>query len=276
MTAVALDGKVLKTGEGFGLPALMDILDNPSLLGMMDADFSGMSTEQRKEIIAGEYFSVVSRRAGVLSSNLLVQARRSHGTSDWFDHRHHLLNPEKYFTDSWTIVIHDSLVKMPMGARVLDLCSGDGFYAYYFYRHRASEITCIEIGLAQHRQAVRLHSAANITHVNGSVLEYELRENYYDVVTIRGAIEHFSEEAQQVLLKKVRKALKSGGWFCGDTVANPDKNNSKLLNAHEFEWADEKQMRDVLTRVFPLTETMTFVSTKSTALLWQSMKEIAV
>jgi cyclopropane fatty-acyl-phospholipid synthase-like methyltransferase len=165
---------------------------------------------------------------------------------------------------------------MPMGARVLDLCSGDGFYAYYFYRHRASEITCIEIGLTQHQQAVRLHSAANITHVNASILEYELRENHYDVVTIRGAIEHFSEEAQQVLFKKVRNALKPGGWFCGDTIANPNKNNSKLLNAHEFEWVDEKQMRDVLMRAFPLTETMVFASTNRTALLWQSMKEIAV
>jgi cyclopropane fatty-acyl-phospholipid synthase-like methyltransferase len=158
-----------------------------------------------------------------------------------------------------------------MGGRLLDLCSGDGFYDYYFYRRRASEIICLELNEIAYRYAVRLHSAPNIRHVNADVLHYEFPENYFDVVTIRGAIEHFTQENQQIIFQKALRALKPGGWFCGDTVANADK-HFKMLEAHEFEWADEDEMRVELRRAFEHVETSTLVSQDRVTILWKCRK----
>lgn len=260
-----------KHGLNLEAPGLNDVLKNPSLLGMTDEDFSGMSKEQRFELIAGEYFAVVSRKAGELSSQLLMHAMWGYTAPEWYDHRNHLLDPETQFNDFWAMSADNVISKMPMGARVLDLCSGDGFYDYHFYRHRASEITCIERDPTIHRHAVRLHSAENIRYINSDVLTHEFPADHFDTVLIRGAIEHFSEENQQAIFRNAYRVLKPGGWFCGDTPANTDKDH-RLLASHEFEWEDEAQMRDVLTKVFPKTDTSVLVSKQRTTLFWQCLK----
>lgn len=252
-------------------PNLKMALKNPALLGLTEDDLTGMTSEQREELIMGEYFAIVSRRAGELSSKLLMKSRWGYSAPEWYDHRNHLLDPETFFTDFWTMSADNAIQKMPVGSRVLDLCSGDGFYGYYFYRHRASEITCIELDASTHRQAMRLHHADNIHYINASALDYPLAPDYFDVILIRGAIEHFSETAQLELIRKARAALKIGGWFCGDTPANPSKEN-RMLNSHEAEWADEQEMRAVLETTFDVVNTSVLVSNARTTLFWQCMR----
>lgn len=169
-------------------PNLKLVLENPSLLGLLEEDLSGMTKEQRDELIMGEYFSIVSRRAGELSSKLLMKSRWGYSAPEWYDHRNHLLDPETFFTDFWAMSADNAITKMPMGSRVLDLCSGDGFYGYYFYRHRASEIICVELDAATHRQAMRLHHAENIKYINASALDYQCESDYFDVVLIRAPL----------------------------------------------------------------------------------------
>ncbi len=190
---------------------------------------------------------------------------------EWFDHRHHLLYPERYFNDYWTISANNIISVLPQQAKLLEMCCGDGFYDFYFYKDRCQEIIGVELNDDVYNQSVRLHSADNITYLHQSILDFTPQDNYFDTVSIRGAIEHFSEENQQVIFKKALKTLKVGGWFCGDTVANLEQEHS-LLISHEHEWINEDQMRTELSRVFDHVETSTLISQNRTTLLWKCQK----
>ena len=223
------------------------------------------------EQILGEFFFCIYSCAGKIASKFLFRAAWGHGSPEWFDHRHHLMNPEKYFTDFWTASADNIIRVLPLYGKLLDLCSGDGFYDYYFYRKRAKEIICVEFNPEAYKQSLRFHRAKNISYLLEDVLKYQPKESYYDVVIIRGAIEHFSSKNQQIIFKKALKALKVGGWFCGDTPANL-KTNEKLLSAHEYEWVNEAEMRSELERVFDYVETYSIESEECTTLFWKCKK----
>ncbi len=250
---------------------LMNLAQNPQIINLRMEDLAGKTDKQKMEFIAGEYFAKVAGYAGKIASELLFRSQWGYGDQDWFDHRHHLLDAEKHFTDFWTLSADNVLRVLPLNGKLLDLCAGDGFYDYYFYRKRASEITCVEMKNESFRYSVRLHSAENIKHLNEDVLVYEPEESYYDVVLIRGAIEHFSQEEQYVIFKKALKALKINGYFCGDTVANPASGQS-LLPAHENEWKNEIEMRQELSKFFKHVETYSYESKERTTLFWQCKK----
>ena len=80
----------------------------------------------------------------------------------------------------------------------------------------------------------------------------------------RGAIEHFAENDQLDLFRRINDALKPDGWFCGDTVTPMEPNE-----AHRHEWTSEKEMRDALAAVFHSVETDVLVSRTRTTLLWR-------
>jgi SAM-dependent methyltransferase len=231
-----------------------------------------MQKQQQQELILGEYFAELTKHCGKIASDLLFKSRWGYTPPEWFDHRHHLLHPERWFNDFWTLLAHNVLHKLPLHGTVLDLCSGDGFYGYHFFRKRAKEIVCVEFDEEVHRQAQRLHHADNITYVCGDVLKYEAPDEHYDVVSIRGAIEHFSQENQQRIFELAKKSLKVGGWFVGDTPANPNKLVTKDLPSHENEWADELEMRKELVCAFDCVETQTYESVDRTTLFWRCQK----
>jgi len=245
------------------------ILGNPREIGLDPADLADKNPEQQKALIEGECLAMLASQAGYQA----VQRLRAsgHASPDWFDHRFHLLIPEEECLDFWTASADNVVFKLPMGGKVLDLCSGDGFYDYWFFRRRASEIVCVDIGPKAHRQAVRLHGGPGIVHHHANVLAWVPPAGHFDVVVCRGAIEHFSQANQQVIFRKAYEALKSGGWFCGDTPANP-KENRKMLSAHENEWADANEMRAELAQVFPVIETSTLVSKQRTTLFWRAQR----
>lgn len=249
---------------------LAQVFEKPHLFGLAKEDLEGKIEQQKIELIIGEYFARLSAYAGVIASDFLFRSQWGHNSPEWFDHRHHLLNPGKYFTDLWTASADNVLKVLPLHGKLLDLCAGDGFYDYYFYRKRAQEITCVELNQEAYQHAIRLHKAANITYHLADVLNFGLEESYYDVVLIRGAIEHFSQENQQIIFRKALSALKPGGWFVGDTPAN--QSEEKLLPAHEHEWSGELEMRKDLEKVFDEIETYSMESTDCVMLFWKCKK----
>jgi SAM-dependent methyltransferase len=253
-------------------PIFDDWMSHPEWVGLTAEDLSGKTDRQQRELVVGEMLARLSAQAGREASALLFKAQWGYRVPDWFDHRHHLLDPNTHCTDFWTASADNILKSLPLSGSLLNLCSGDGFYDYHFYRKRAGRIVCVDVNPAAHRQALRLHRAETITYILGNVLEYEPFADSFDVVAIRGAIEHFSERDQQVIFHKAWKALKPGGWFCGDTVAN-SATDPKMLPAHETEWADEEVMRRELERVFWKTETFALRSQQRTTLLWRCRKE---
>lgn len=249
----------------------LQLLHNPALVGLNEDDLVGKTQQQRIEMIVGEYLAQIGLLVNKLAGDLVFASRWGDSESEWFDHRLHLLDPEKWFTDFWAASADNIIGVLPLGGTLLNLCSGDGFYDYYFYRKRAGEIVAVELNREALEHARRLHSAPNITYLQESVLTYDPPEGYFDVVVIRGAIEHFNRQDQCTIMQKAAKALKVGGWFCGDTPARRE-NNQKHLSMHEFEWADEQEMKRELGSVFQHIETGTLVSEKVTTLFWRCRK----
>ena len=243
------------------------LLNNPESVGLNENDIQNYPHERKIDIILGEYFAKVSKAAGKLAANLLYRGRWGKLDPEWFDHRIHLLYPEKMFNDYWCVTAVNAIQRLPFKGVLLDLCSGDAFFPYYFYKTRAKHIDCVEIQKQLYEHSKKHYSAENINYICESVLNYRPYPETYDVVVIRGAIEHFSETDQHIIFQKVLTALKPDGWFVGDTPANSNK-NQKLLKAHENEWANETEMRSQLQQFFSHIETQTLISSDRTNLFW--------
>jgi SAM-dependent methyltransferase len=231
----------------------------------MNDETLGMTSAQIEQYNQANRLITQWREIGKEASRLLYAARDSVPGVDWFDHRHHMLNPAVEFTDFWTASGESVVSRIPIDGTVLDLCCGDGFYDYHFYRHKAKSILGIDINAAAIALARREHSAPNIEYVIADVMEYPLAKSRYDVVVCRGAIEHFTCDEQQEIFDKVGYTLVPGGWFCGDTFVVSGSNE-----AHKHEWKNEGEMNDALKSVFTNVESSVIISRERTTLLWRA------
>jgi SAM-dependent methyltransferase len=231
------------------------------------------ATEQRpthrSDAQIGELFARMATDCGKVAAAYLFRSQWAYNEPEWFDHRLHLLDPDEHFNDFWTASADNVIRVLPLGGRLLDLCSGDGFYDYWFYRYRAS-VLAIERNAEVIALAAKHHAHPKIEYVDADILTYAYPAEAFDTVVIRGAIEHFSETDQQRIFQIARDALKPGGYFCGDTPAKRG-NETKALGAHEYEWADEPEMRRMLRSIFAedSIETSTLVSENRTTLFWR-------
>ena len=230
------------------------------------------------ELFVGESLVRLSSITATAASRVLVHAQWFYREPEWFDHRRHLLDPEKWFTDYWAASADNAIRVLPLDGTMLDLCSGDGFYDFYFYRKRARRIVCIESDAEAHAHARRFHAADNIDYRLQNLLSFEPEPSSYDVVLIRGAIEHFTQLEQQQIFQMAHRALKPGGWFCGDTPEKSRVPGEIYLSHHKFEWADEAEMRNELGHVFPHAETEVLASNDPSisgykTLFWRCQKK---
>jgi ubiquinone/menaquinone biosynthesis C-methylase UbiE len=249
-------------------------------LGIHGAVLKAFSPLCRKgERILGETLASVATTCGRMAAQNLFNAQwsRKEG-AEWFDGRLSYLYPDKWLGDI-SPVVHENIVGvLPLGGTLLDLAGGDGFLPCYVYSRRAKQIVSVDYDQGAHRHAVKHHSRPNIKYINGSILDLDLPPNSFDVVSIRGAIEHFSQENQQKIFRMALRVLKPGGWFCGDTPANK-AGTAVLLSHHENEWEDEAQMRRELSLVFSDVHTKTYDSWERVgedsirhSLLWRCRK----
>lgn len=231
---------------------------------------------RQDDLTKGEQYAELARLYGKLAAECLFRGQWTYETPEWFDHRLHLLDPVKHFNDFWTASADNVISVMPLDGTLLDLCCGDGFYDYHFYRHRCSLIVAVDNNSDALGYARQFHSDPVITYVEANVLQLDTTD-MYDTILIRGAIEHFEESTQQYLFQFAHDHLKPGGWFCGDTPAKrvgpgmPDK----MLDAHEHEWADEGEMITALKQsVFTASRcrTRTLVCRNRTTLFWKCQK----
>jgi len=193
--------------------AFKAVLDDPAIIGMDKAFLDNKSTNHRTDLILGEYLVKLSEHLGVTGSRLLKRGQWSYETPDWFDHRHHMLNPEESKNSWLESIIDDS-----------------NEYKNFLIKKYSND--------------------PKIEYLYKDVLKHEPKEDYYDIVIMRSAIEHFSLENQALLFNKIKKALTKTGWYCGDTPANPDRDNDKQHSAHEYEWKDKNEAREVLNKHF--------------------------
>lgn len=226
----------------------------------------------------GEICAYISRLTGNWAASSLFFAQWRLATPEWFDGRLSQLSPDKWGNDLHHIVYSNVLEVIPMGGRVLDICSGDAFIPYFVYSRRADQIVCVDYDPNAASNAKRHHLKSGIQYLHQSIFDFQWESDYFDVVIIRGAIEHFTQDQQQQIFALAKRLLKPGGYFCGDTPANP-KTNDRLLDSHEYEWRDEAHMREELSHVFSDVQTRVYVNrepidgaTLRTSLIWRCRK----
>jgi putative methyltransferase (TIGR04325 family) len=208
----------------------------------------GMDELQATHIKLGEYLFKLGLYINKLCSELLKKGQWDFVAPDWFDHRHHLLNYNDN-KNSWTESISIVLRKLKEGDKILDLCAGDAFFSNYFFSKKASEIMCIDEKSDMYKKYITHHINGNekIKYIIANMLEYNIPKDYFDIVYMRGSIEHFSYENQLRVVEIAYNSLKNGGWFVGET---PQKTENPRHAEHEFEWDSEECGKGILSTKF--------------------------
>lgn len=241
-------------------------VNNPGAMGINADEYSAMIPEQRKLFLEGEALYHIVREISVPASQRLFAAQWSFSAPEWYDHRHSWLDPDKWNHDFVDASVYNVLPRLPLGGSMLSLCCGDGFFEKHYYSKRCSSIVAVDKDRSALAYAARLHNAANINYRMSDVFELDFPDNSFDVVVMRSAIEHFTEVQQRNLSSSIKRWLKPGCWFVGDTPANPGHDEShKLLEHHEHEWSSEREMREDLGKYFSEVVTSSIVSNESTA-----------
>jgi SAM-dependent methyltransferase len=238
------------------------VLEHPEIADLPCDFLKEYNPYQRRDLIAGEYLYKLSQALGKKSSQLLKQGQWGYNTPDWFDHRHHTMNPQAESKNSWVESVAMTLRILPKNGKILNYCAGEAYFDAEYFVNMASEILCVDINKSNEYKNYLIknnieRSQGKLKYSYDNILDHEPAKDHYDVVIMRSAIEHFSEEDQIKVISKIKKSLNSTGWFIGDTPANPNAKNEKHHSAHEKEWEDENEARDFLSKHFDEVEVYT-------------------
>lgn len=150
-------------------------------------------------------------------------------TAHWFDHNldlyyrwHETRNPQ-----GWERGVF-SLLAMRQGARVLDVCCGDGFYANYFYSVRAGAVVAFDIDQEAIRSARRNFSAPNVKYVVADAIA-EMPQGQFDNIVWESAIEYFTGDEIHQVMRSIKSRLAEGGILSGHAVIQQERNSGQKL-----------------------------------------------
>lgn len=137
------------------------------------------------------------------------------GSPEWFDHRIDLYRWPYHLNPHWLERgIYSKEVMFP-GCKVLDLASGDGFYAKYFYAATGAKIDCVDINPNAIYHSKKYHNHARIRHFLLDVLADDFPRASYDVICFDGAIDHFPQLELSYIIRKIKKSLGHKGVLTG-------------------------------------------------------------
>lgn len=101
------------------------------------------------------------------------------------------------------------------GDTLLDIGCGDGFFTRRFFAERCAHIDGIDLEPSAIQAAKRYNNAPNIKFHTMDAVTQPFPENKYNVVVWDGAIGHFSADATEKIIQKIRNALSNDGIFVG-------------------------------------------------------------
>ena len=101
------------------------------------------------------------------------------------------------------------------GDRVLDIGTGDGFFAKRFFAPRASLVHSLDVEPSAIEHAGRFNAAPNIEYRVADATRDPFPAASYDVAVWDGALGHFAPETSHAVLGKISAALDDDGVFAG-------------------------------------------------------------
>ena len=165
----------------------------------------------------------------------------------WADHRIDLaLWPERGDPEFLERGVYAREVMRP-GDRVLDLCCGDGFFAYYFYSGIAARVDAVDMDADALACARRHHAAQNIAHYCINVTDEGFWHERYDVICWDGALAHFGTGEIEVILERIATAIGADGVLCGSEEIEPP---GEISWDHKIALTDAEKLRSLLAPHF--------------------------
>lgn len=134
------------------------------------------------------------------------------------------------------------------GGDVLEIACGDGFNARNFYSLRSRRVIACDFDPAAIQTARRKNSAPNITYVLADI-RIDMPEGVFDNIIWDAAIEHFTPQEIDQIMKTLKTRLSMNGILSGYTlVERSDK--QKWLSHHEYEFRNKEDLFRFFTPYF--------------------------
>jgi SAM-dependent methyltransferase len=127
-----------------------------------------------------------------------------------------------------------NLLAMKPGARVLDMCCGDGFYSDLFYSSRAAHVLAVDHNRHALRHARRCHSRSNVEYRQADIRD-GVPAGPFDNIVWDSALHHFTTAEVRRILAALRTALVDGGVLSGFTEIEPPGYSYARLHFEEPE-----------------------------------------
>jgi len=134
------------------------------------------------------------------------------------------------------------------GGDLLELACGDGFNARNFYSLRSRRVVACDFDAKAIKTAQRKNSAPNVEFVLADI-RTEMPKGKFDNAVWDAAIEHFTLEETDDILKNIKSRLTEGGVLSGYTLAEK-KDGTKSLEYHEYEFKGKQDLHRILARHF--------------------------
>jgi SAM-dependent methyltransferase len=191
--------------------------------------------------------------------SLLTRARRAYaaaimwrcwrrGHHSWFDHRLDESDwPDRIFWVERGVL---GRFHLPMGAKVLDLCCGDGYFADCFWSPSAGHVDAVDRDPDALSFARAVHSKPNVRYSRCDIVEGEWPGVDYDLICFFEAIEHLSEQDGKRVLERIKDALGPSGWLVGSTPAVDQASRGRGNDEHDNEFEGIDVLTEFLSQVF--------------------------
>ena len=123
----------------------------------------------------------------------------------------------------------------------MELCCGDGFNAYHFYSTIAKSIIAVDFDKDAIPHAKKYNQAKNVVFKLCDI-RTEMPEGIFDNVIWDAAIEHFTENEIDEIMKNIKTRLKPGGILTGYTIVELET-GEKSLSHHEREFKSKEDLK---------------------------------
>ena len=168
---------------------------------------------------------------------------------EWFDHYLDLCYQwgKPFGNAFWVERGVFSMLAMKSGAKVLELCCGDGFNAKYFYSYKAGSICSCDFDSSAINHA-HIYNATDKTQFVLADIRKNMPKGKFDNIIWDAAIEHFTPTEIEKIMFDIKDRLVSNGILSGYTIV--ERPEGKSLEQHEYEFKSKEDLLRFLTPHF--------------------------